>query len=400
MKSSKKKILQFSPWQVIALTLGVALLTFWSVKFLDNSGLPQIPGRSRLPQIQAAQFKEALANKDFTLVNVHTPYEGEIAKTDVFIDYDKIEENKDKLPKDKNAKIILYCLSGRMSETAGEKLISLGYTNVSHLSGGIKAWEKAGERIFNVEKLQEAVLPEDGFSLPINWGKIGPSLVSGGVIDLAKFKEAVRPNEEELLILTQESDKPLSINSADSQFVVDILWALGLAQKSKVYTEGPMGKEYKDRAGNFASTGGWSLAKGPATNYLGKDEIIKLTPDDQDRVFEITKNIYRPCCGNPTSFPDCNHGMAALGLVELLVAQKYSDEEIYRAVLGFNSFWFGQSYITLAAHYALQGIPWDKVDAKEALGQGFSSGQGAAKVSQEIGRLPYLYKAGGGGCGV
>jgi len=37
---------------------------------------------------------------------------------------------------------------------------------------------------------------------------------------------------------------------------------------------------------------------------------------------------------------------------------------------------------------------------KEALSQEFSSGQGAATIRQEIGGLPYLYGAAGGGCGV
>lgn len=353
-----------------------------------------------MAEISAAELKQTLAKKDFTLINVHTPYEGEIEKTDAFIVWDKIEENQDKLPKDKNAKIVLYCKSGRMSEEASKKLAALGYTNVSHLQGGMEAWEKAGNKTFNVEELKKAVLPEQGFSLPIKWGDLGPRLVSLGVIDLEKFKQVVKLTEEQLAILTGESEEPISINQNNSQFVVDILWALGLAQKSKVYTDGPMGKEYKKDVGNFASTGGWTLAKGNAVEYLNKYEIVNLTSQQQDRVFEISKNIYRPCCGNPTSFPDCNHGMAALGLVELMVAQNFSAEEIYRAVLGFNSFWFPQNYLTVAAHYALDEVSWDKVDAKEALGEKFSSGKGAAEISQEIGGLPYLYGTDGGGCGV
>ena len=30
---------------------------------------------------------------------------------------------------------------------------------------------------------------------------------------------------------------------------------------------------------------------------------------------KIAKGIYRPCCNNSTYFPDCNHGMAMLGLL-------------------------------------------------------------------------------------
>lgn len=394
---NKKDPWRFSFWQAIALVLGAILLTFWGTKLWQEG---QLPDRQKVSQISPAELKQALVKKDFSLINVHTPYEGEIERTDAFIAWDKIKENQDKLPKDKNAKIVLYCKTGRMSEAAAKKLTELGYTNVSHLAAGMEAWEKAGDKIFNVEELKRAVLPEGGFSAPVEWGNLGPTLVSLGVIDLEKFKKAVNPNEEQLKILTEEVDQSIVINETNSQFVVDVLWALGLAQKSKVYIEGPMGKEYKKDVGNFASTGGWTLAKERAVDYLGKYEITKLDEDQQDRVLEISKNIYRPCCGNPTSFPDCNHGMAALGLVELMMEQGFSDEEIYKTVLGFNSFWFPQSYLTLAAKYSLEGVSWDKVEAKKALSQEFSSGQGAARVSQDIGALPYLYGAGGGGCGV
>lgn len=399
-----KKRLRFSLWQTVAFVLAAVLLTVWGVKGLGNLGSLR---KTAVAEISTTELKAALAKKarlpdgqDFTFINVHTPYEAEIEKTDAFIAFDKIEENKDKLPKDKNAKIILYCQTGRMSGAAAKKLADLGYTNISHLKGGMEAWRKVGNKTFNVEELKKQVLPEGGISAPLKWGDLGPKLVSLGVVDLEKFKKAVNPPAEQLAILEKESNEPIKIDSKNSQFVVDVLWALGLAQKSKVYTDGPMGKEYKKDAGNFASTGGWSLARGKAVDYLGKYEIVRLSPEQQNKVFEISQDIYRPCCGNPTSFPDCNHGMAALGLVELMVAQNFSDEEIYRAVLGFNSFWFPQNYLSLAAHFVLQGISWDKIEVKKALGQEFSSGQGAAKISQEVGGLPYLYGQQGGGCGV
>ena len=96
------------------------------------------------------QLAAMLAKKDFFFVNVHTPYEGEIKNTDAFIVFDKIADNLDKLPKDKTAKIVLYCRSGRMSEIAARELAQLGFSQVSHLSGGMIDWKKSGYEI--VEK--------------------------------------------------------------------------------------------------------------------------------------------------------------------------------------------------------------------------------------------------------
>jgi rhodanese-related sulfurtransferase len=94
--------------------------------------------------VSATQLKAMLDKKDFAFVNVHIPYEGEIAKTDAFVPYNEIEKNLDKLPADKNAEIVLYCRSGRMSTMAAETLVRLGYTNVWNMEGGMVAWETLG----------------------------------------------------------------------------------------------------------------------------------------------------------------------------------------------------------------------------------------------------------------
>ena len=95
------------------------------------------------------ELNSLLEVKDFVLVNVHIPFAGNIAGTDLSIPYDRIEKNVSQLPADKDAKIVLYCRSGRMSQIAAEKLVSLGYTNVWELKGGMVDWEQAGYDIEN-----------------------------------------------------------------------------------------------------------------------------------------------------------------------------------------------------------------------------------------------------------
>ena len=82
-------------------------------------------------------------------MNVHIPFEGNIADTDVSIPYDQITDsaNLAQLPADKNDKIVLYCRSGRMSVIAAEELVKLGYTDIWNLEGGMLDWEQAGFEI-------------------------------------------------------------------------------------------------------------------------------------------------------------------------------------------------------------------------------------------------------------
>ena len=99
--------------------------------------------------VMPAELQRMLKDKDFIFINVHIPFAGNIAGTDLSIPYDQIEENLSQLPSDKNAKILLYCRSGHMSSIAVEELVSLGFTNIWNLDGGMEGWEQAG---FEIDK--------------------------------------------------------------------------------------------------------------------------------------------------------------------------------------------------------------------------------------------------------
>ena len=100
-------------------------------------------------RVRPDELKGMLKNKDFVFINVHIPFEGNIAGTDLAIPYNEITApaNLAQLPADKNAKIMLYCSSGRMSAIAAEALVKLGYTSIWDLAGGMVEWEQAGYEI-------------------------------------------------------------------------------------------------------------------------------------------------------------------------------------------------------------------------------------------------------------
>jgi rhodanese-related sulfurtransferase len=97
--------------------------------------------------ISVIDLQSLMKKKDFILINVHTPFQGNMPKTDLSIPYDTIGQNLDKIPGNNNSKILLYCRSGRMSTIAAKELVKLGYANIWNLDGGMAAWEQAGQPI-------------------------------------------------------------------------------------------------------------------------------------------------------------------------------------------------------------------------------------------------------------
>src|SRR3989344_2246387 len=253
-----------------------------------------------------------------------------------------------------------------------------------------------------LKKIEEKILPEKGFVLPVKWGDLGIKLTEAGVIDAEKFKSLYNerggfdPESEQLLSGAENSS--LKITPDNSQVLLNLLWALGLGNKNEILEKGEMvDKRYGGDAGKFASTGGWTLAKGNSMNHYSKHEFVSLTPEQQALVESVSKNIYRPCCGNSTYFPDCNHGMAMLGLLELMASQNISEKDMYKYALQVNSLWFPDTYLNIAKYLKVKKIDWDKTDPKELLGANFSSASGYRQVLSQI--QPET-KQGGGSCGI
>ena len=108
-----------------------------------------VEGGGSYTDVSADGLALMLEDKDFPLINVHIPFEGELEGTDAHIPFDQIDQHLDALPADKDAQIVLYCRSGSMSATSARTLVNLGYTDVWNLDGGMIAWEASGRPLQN-----------------------------------------------------------------------------------------------------------------------------------------------------------------------------------------------------------------------------------------------------------
>ncbi|OHB10734.1 MAG: hypothetical protein A3G05_00685 [Candidatus Zambryskibacteria bacterium RIFCSPLOWO2_12_FULL_45_14] len=209
--------------------------------------------------------------------------------------------------------------------------------------------------------------------LPVTWGDLSSKLVSAGVIDTDKFK-----------VNTTRSDGKLEITNENQGLLLNLFWALGLASKNPILESGEMTNPKYGGAGNFASTGGWTIAQGNAMDHYSRHKFFDLTPEQQALIDKVSRGIYRPCCGNSTHFPDCNHGMAMLGLLELMASQGVSEQDMWKTALVVNSYWFPDTYLTIASYMKGKGIEWKDVNPQEILGKNYSSAQGYARIAAQV----------------
>lgn len=253
-----------------------------------------------------------------------------------------------------------------------------------------------------VSELEERVLPSSGVVLPVVWGDLGVQLVNSGTIDADKFKAIYEQrgqfsDENKKLLLDQNNGK-LKITKENAGYYLNLFWALGLANKNSILEKGEMMDPKYGGAGNFASTGGWTISKGNPMDHYSRHSLIILTPEQQALVDKVSRGIYRPCCGNSVHFPDCNHGMAMLGLLELMASQGASEQDMWKTALIVNSYWFPDTYLTIATYMKDKGVEWKDVNPQEILGANYSSGQGFAQISAQV--TAPTSSQGAGGCGV
>jgi len=258
----------------------------------------------------------------------------------------------------------------------------------------------------DVAALREQVNPSRGIALSVPYGDLGPQLLAAGVIDFdalaALYDRAGAPlTDLQVEVLQRGNTGEVVIGPDNAYFLLNFFWAVGLANGNPILTEGPMVERSAGQIERFASTGGWSLATRPVPEIYASLHLIRLTAAQQQRLEDVASAVYRPCCGNPTSFPDCNHGMAMLGILELMASQDASADEMFEAAKYVNAFWFPQAALETAIYLdALQQVDFADADARLVTGATMASGSGAAGIHEALqvsGLLP-AEAAGGGNC--
>ncbi len=256
-------------------------------------------------------------------------------------------------------------------------------------------------------QLYEQVNPAQGYALSVPYGDLGPRLVEAGVIDYDAFLRVMSASGDavsnrQIDILKKGSDEEIVITRENAHFLLNFFWAVGLANRNAILTDGAMVQYSDGQVERFASTGGWTLATRPITDIYASLDLIPLTAEQQARVEEVAAAVYRPCCNNPTIFPDCNHGMAMLGLLEWMASNGATVDEMFEAAKYVNAFWFPQQNLEIAMYLnTSQNVDFKDAEARQIVGAQFSSGSGAAMVHQRLqasGVLPQAPSGQGGSC--
>jgi hypothetical protein len=255
------------------------------------------------------------------------------------------------------------------------------------------------------EQAMATAVPAAGYQSRVALADSIVKLVHEGVIDPQKiaalYARRGSPVPAEMMqLMTNASHRPIFLTRENAVIHVNLLWALGLANRMATNSESPLNGPWLSR---FASTGGWTLgteASGGA--YFNKFAIVALTATQEALVTRIAQNAFRPCCNNSTFFQDCNHGSALLGLLTLGASQGLNEDQLYREALAFNSFWFPRNYAHTALYFkAVRNSGWQDADPRLVMSATFSSASGwRENVFGELQRRGLVPQQGGASCDV
>jgi NADPH-dependent 2,4-dienoyl-CoA reductase/sulfur reductase-like enzyme/peroxiredoxin family protein/rhodanese-related sulfurtransferase/TusA-related sulfurtransferase len=172
--------------------------------------------------LKEGQFKQISLSqldtekKDAILIDARTPLEYSLEHFEgaVNIPFSTLRQNLDKLPKDKAAKIIVYCNVGLTAYQWIRVAVNLGYTNLYNVEGGMRLYKTIHQTPKAPEaKAETAAVPAKEASKMIEIDATGLQC-PGPIMEASKASEKLAPGER------------MRITASDCGFTSDIgLWA-------------------------------------------------------------------------------------------------------------------------------------------------------------------------------
>ena len=110
-----------------------------------------IASGAEFKNLSVEKFAKLVSGKGIVVLDVRTAEEFAAGHLKGAVNVDVNDKDfvakVDKLIQDKDAKVAVYCRSGRRSANACRLLSAAGYKNLYNLEGGILDWQKAGKEV-------------------------------------------------------------------------------------------------------------------------------------------------------------------------------------------------------------------------------------------------------------
>jgi rhodanese-related sulfurtransferase len=98
----------------------------------------------KINTIDATTLKQLIDQNSVNLVDVREPSEfaGERLEGATLVSLSTFDPQK--IPFDTNKTLVLYCQTSNRSTQAAQKLLNAGYSEITHLQGGLNEWKQQG----------------------------------------------------------------------------------------------------------------------------------------------------------------------------------------------------------------------------------------------------------------
>lgn len=128
-------------------SLLIILFSLFIITSCQGKNISKEVEKEMYETITSEEAKKIMDSEEVIILDVREKeeYEEGHIKGAILIPYTEIATKASKMLPDKDAKILVYCRSGRRSKIASEQLILLGYTNIFEF-GGIIDWPYETEK--------------------------------------------------------------------------------------------------------------------------------------------------------------------------------------------------------------------------------------------------------------